>query len=154
VLSILLVITFIGAALFLVGYILYSSGKTILTLYPKYQNRLMEIYKYIADLFALPYNEHLSIIDNLWGQLGIRNQVRYLTISFSNSFFNFLKDMVMVLLFVVFLLLETVHLKEKIEIAFEIKNPSASNPIVTDVVLQVTRYLSIKFLFPWPRGSV
>ncbi len=152
VLSILLVITFIGAALFLVGYILFSSGKTILTLYPKYQNRLMEIYKYIANLFALPYNEHLSFIDNLWGQLGIRNQVRYLTISFSNSFFNFIKDMVMVLLFVVFLLLETVHLKEKIEIAFENRKSLRIKSIAADVVRQVTRYLSIKFFVSLATG--
>ncbi|MCK7472025.1 MAG: hypothetical protein MZU95_15695 [Desulfomicrobium escambiense] len=78
ILGILLSILFIRAGLYLVGIILFSSGRTILTLYPKYERRFSEIYSRVAELFSLPYDEHLTFFQNLWGQLGLRVRVQSL----------------------------------------------------------------------------
>ena len=143
--SILLVLAFLIGGLVFIGMVLYTSGRTLLTLYPKYEARLTEIYIYVARFFELPYDEHLSFFDNIWGQLGVRNRVRYLTLSFSNTFLNFLKDAFMVSLFLIFLLFEASFFKKKLDKAFEGSGAIRIVKISVDVMTQITHYLSIKF---------
>ena len=150
--SIFIVILGIGGSLYLAGLILFSSGRTILSQYPRYEKRFLEIYSWIAGLLGLPYDAHQSFIDNIWGQLGLRNQIRNYTLSFTNSFLAFLKNMVMVLLFVVFLLLESAHLEEKITLAFENRFSGKIKSIVEAIVTQVSRYLTIKFFVSLATG--
>ncbi|MEW6565803.1 MAG: AI-2E family transporter [Spirochaetota bacterium] len=150
--SIFIVILGIGGSLYLAGLILFSSGRTILSQYPRYEKRFLEIYSWIAGLLGLPYDAHQSFIDNIWGQLGLRNQIRNYTLSVTNNFLAFLKNMVMVLLFVVFLLLESAHLEEKIAIAFENRFSGKIRSIVDAIVLQVSRYLTIKFFVSLATG--
>ncbi|HRZ90281.1 MAG TPA: AI-2E family transporter, partial [Spirochaetia bacterium] len=92
IIGILLSILFIGAGLYLIGVILFSSGRTILTLYPKYERRFSEIYSRVAEVFSLPYDEHLTFFQNLWGQLGLRVRVQGLAFQLSEAFLGFLKD--------------------------------------------------------------
>ena len=152
VIGILLSILVIGAGLYLVGIILFSSGRTILTLYPKYERRFSEIYSKVAEVFSLPYDEHLSFFQNLWGQLGLRVRVQSLAFQLSESFLVFLKDALMVLLFVAFLMLEISHFREKIELAFEDLLSGRIKRAASDVVNQVARYLSVKFFISLATG--
>ncbi len=152
ILGILLSILFIGVGLYLVGIILFSSGRTILTLYPKYERRFSEIYSRVAELFSLPYDEHLTFFQNLWGQLGLRVRVQSLAFQLSESSFGFLKDALMVLLFTAFLLLEISHFRDKIELAFEDKLSGRIKKAGSDVVNQVARYLSVKFFISLATG--
>ncbi len=154
IISVVFAIMIIVAGLYLMGMVLFSSGKTILALYPRYENRFMEIYAWLANLFELPYNEQLSFMDNLWGQLGVRNIVRNMTLSFSNSFVVFLKDAFMVVLFMVFILLEATQFKEKIDLAFGNRHSGQIKKINADVVTQVTRYLSTKFFISLATGVI
>jgi predicted PurR-regulated permease PerM len=150
--SIFLAAAPIVIGLYLVGVVLFSSGRTILTLYPKYENQLTQIYLSVADLFELSYDEHLSFFENLWGQLGIRTRIRNITFILSNSFIVFLKDAFMVVLFVVFLLVEASVFKEKINAAFEDKHSGQISKISADVMVQVSRYLSTKFVISLVTG--
>jgi predicted PurR-regulated permease PerM len=150
--SISLVAVLIVAGLSFLGVVLFSSARTILSLYPKYEDRLTEIYVALADFFELSYDEHLTFFENLWAQLGIRNRIRIITLSLSNSFIAFLKDAFMVVLFVFFLLFEAVFIKEKVDLAFEDKRSGQIKKICSAVVREVSRYLSIKFLISLVTG--
>jgi predicted PurR-regulated permease PerM len=152
--SILLAVCGIVMGLYLLGIVLFSSGRTILSLYPKYENRLTEIYIWAGRFFELSYDEHLTFFENLWGQLGIRAGIRNVTFSLSNSFIAFVKDAVMVVLFVVFILVEAAFFKDKVFRAFENKRSGQIIKISTDVMRQITRYLSIKFLISLVTGVV
>jgi predicted PurR-regulated permease PerM len=152
--SILLAVILIVLGLSFLGAVLFSSARTILSLYPKYEDRLTEIYVGLADFFELSYDEHLTFFENLWGQLGIRSRIRVITLSLSNSFIAFLKDALMVVLFVVFLLFEAVFIKEKLDLAFENKQSGQITKIGTDVIREVSRYLSIKFFISLITGVV
>jgi len=143
--SVLLIFLFFIGCLFFMGMILYSSGKAIIALYPKYEERLTEMYIRLARLFELPYDEHLSIIENLWGELGIRTQARNLTISFSNSFLGFLASAFMVAIFMIFLLFEAAFFREKLDRAFKGTRVVQIKTITSDIMIQVAHYLSIKF---------
>jgi predicted PurR-regulated permease PerM len=152
--SILLAMTVVVAGLFFIGAMLFSSVRAILTLYPKYEDRLTEIYRYMGRFFELPYDEHLTFFENLWGQLGIRSRVRLITLSLSNNFLVFLKDAIMVVIFVVFLLFEAVFFKEKIETAFEGKQAGRIKKITADIMKEIGRYLSIKFIISLVTGLI
>ncbi|MDR2394985.1 MAG: AI-2E family transporter [Treponema sp.] len=154
IVSILFAIGMIIAGLYLIGIVLFSSARTILTLYPRYERRLTEIYVSLAGFFELSYDEHLSFFDNLWGQLGIRSRIRDMTLSLSNGFIGFLMEALMVVLFMAFLLLESAFFKEKIELAFEHRRSGQIKKIGADVVLQMSRYLSAKFFISLATGIV
>ena len=145
-LSVFLILIFLLGVLVIMGMMLYSSSRILVALYPKYQARLTEIYIWVARFFELPYDEHLSFFDNLWGQISVRAQVRQMTISVSNMFLRFLSNALLVALFMVFLLLEAAFFREKLDLAFEGTRAEQIKKISADVMKQVTRYLSIKFI--------
>jgi predicted PurR-regulated permease PerM len=152
--AILFSVFLILAGLYFFAMVLFSSGRLILSLYPKYEERLTEIYISVADFFDLSYNDQLSFIENLWAQLGIRNRIRYFTLYFSNSFIGFLKDAFMMVLFVIFLLFEGAYFRDRIELAFEDKFSGQIRKITGDVMRQVTRYLSVKFFISLGTGII
>jgi AI-2 transport protein TqsA len=145
VVSVLLIFLLFIACLFFIGMILYSSGRAIIALYPKYEARLTEIYIRIGRLFELPYDDQLSIVENLWGQLDVRTRARNLTIAFSNSFLSFLASAFMVAIFMTFLLLEAAFFREKLDMAFKGTRVVQIKTIISDIMIQVAHYLSIKF---------
>jgi predicted PurR-regulated permease PerM len=69
-----------------------------------------------------------------------------MTLTFSNAFLLFLRDAFMVALFMVFLLFEAVFFREKLDRAFEGERAEQIKKISADLMTQVTRYLSIKFV--------
>ncbi len=152
VIGAIVVVAMIGIAVYAVGIILFGSLKTILTLYPKYEARFTELYMVVAKAMSLPYDEHVSLFQNIWGQLGVRARVQSLAFSTSETFLGFLTDTVMVILFVIFLLLEIGHFRQRIEVAFAGFMSTRIQRIVADVVVQVARYLSVKFFISLATG--
>jgi predicted PurR-regulated permease PerM len=153
-LSISLVVLIIIAGLCAFGMILFTSGRTILSLYPKYESRLTEIYIWLARFFELSYDEDLTFFENLWNQLGVRTVIRNFTFTFSNFFVTFMRNAFLVVLFVVFLLVEASQLKEKLVLAFENRRSGQIKRMGDDIMLQVTRYLTAKFLISLVTGVV
>ncbi|MDR1955905.1 MAG: AI-2E family transporter [Treponema sp.] len=153
IVSILVAIGIIIAGLYLIGVVLFSSARAILTLYPRYEGRLTEIYASVAGFFELSYDEHLSFFDNLWGQLGVRNRIREMTLWLSNAFIGFLQEALMVVLFMAFLLLEAACFKDKVDLAFE-HQANQIKKIGADVMRQMSRYLSAKFFISLATGMI
>jgi predicted PurR-regulated permease PerM len=151
--SIFLAIILVIAGLCGFGMVLFTSGRTIFSLFPKYENRLTEIYLWAARFFELSYDEDLTFLQNLWGQLGIRNMIRTFTFSFSIFFSQFLQNALLVALFMGFLLVEANHFKEKLELAFGDRSGQIKN-MGDNIILQVTRYLTAKFLISLVTGVV
>ena len=151
--SILIVILIIVAAMFVLGLIFFTSGSRIIAVYPRYETRITEIYLWVAMFFELPFDESLSIWDNIWGQLGIRRWVRNFAFSFTNIFLQFISSAVLVVLFVAFLLGEASYFKEKLEVAFGERSDRIKR-IGDDLTTQVTRYLTAKFLISLVNGII
>ena len=152
--SIFLILFSLLGVLFFVGVVIYSSGRAILTVYPKYEARLTEIYIWVARIFELTYDEHLSFVDNIWGQVGVRSRVRVMTLSFTNTFLTFLKDAVLVAIFMVFFLFEAAFFKDKLDRAFEGSRVVQIKKIGSDIMNKVSRYLSIKFFISVANGVI
>ena len=153
IVSILLVVIIIIAGLYLLGMVLFTSGRMVVTEMPNFENRFREIYSWTAAVFSLPNDEELTFWQNLWGQEMIRNSVRDFTISSSNTFFRFLSSAVLVVLFIVFILLEAGFFKEKLMIAFE-NHIGNIEGMGNELISQVTRYLTAKFLISLANGII
>jgi predicted PurR-regulated permease PerM len=151
--SIFLAVSILITGLIIIGMVFVTSGRMIIAQYPKYERRLTDMYVWAARFFELSYNENLSFFENIWGQLGIRAWIRSFTFSSSGIFFNFLQTAVLIILFVVFILLETSYFKEKLEAAFA-KRSISINKMAQDVITRVTRYLAAKFLFSLANGVI
>ncbi|MCL2809979.1 MAG: AI-2E family transporter [Treponema sp.] len=157
VISILLVVFIIVTGMYLFGMMLFTSGKMIVDQFQNnethYEERLTEIYIWVAQIFELPYDEDLSFIANLWSQLGIRTFVRDFTFYFSNVSVKFASAAVLVVLFLVFLLMEASFFKEKLLVAFNNRNVRIDR-IGNDIITQVSRYLGAKFLISLANGII
>jgi len=143
--GIFIVLTLVIVSAWIIASLLLSSIRTIIDLYPRYEERFTVIYKAIAGLFALPYNAESTLFQNLWGQLGIRQTLRNFAFSLSNSLIVFFKDLLLVLLFAVFFLLDLRYLRQKLDFAFGDGSKGKAALIITDIIQQVTRYMSVKF---------
>jgi predicted PurR-regulated permease PerM len=137
--------------LYIFGVVLFSSGRTILSLLPRYERRLTEIYLWLARYLELSYNENMSFLQNLWNQIRIRERMWGMTYSLSNSFAEFLKNAFLVVLFMVFLLVEASYFTDKLELAFEQRSRQIKL-IGADIMRQVTRYLAAKFFISVANG--
>lgn len=145
VFGIIIVFLLMLTAIFFVGTLLFSSAKAILASYPKYEERFLDIYKTLATVFDLSYDSDSGLFTNLWNQMGIRNVIQTATLTFSNGLLGFTKTVTVIILFVIFLLSETTLFKEKAIYALGNKSPGKIIYIVKDIIMQVTRYLSVKF---------
>jgi predicted PurR-regulated permease PerM len=151
--SIFLAVALIVAGLYGLGIAFFTFGRAIISLYPKYEHRLIEIYVWAARFFELSYDEDLSFFENIWAQLGIRTWIRRFTFSFSSIFIQFLRNAMMVVLFLAFLLVEASQIKEKIEAAFENRSMRI-NLMGHHLMYQISRYLTAKFLISLVTGLV
>jgi len=149
-----LVVFLLLGGLVIVGMILVNSSRTILTLYPRYEARFTEIYIFLAQFFELQYDEHLSFFENIWAHLGVRNRVMALTFTVSNALFTFLTNAFLVAIFMVFLLLEAAFFRDKLNRAFEGERAERIKKITSDIMTQVTHYLSVKFFLSLVTGAI
>jgi AI-2 transport protein TqsA len=153
IISILLAVIMIVTGFYIFGIVLFQTGNNFASKYYIYEHRLSDIYFYVARIFGLPFDETLSFWQNIWGQQGIRTWVQQFSYSFSKIFFSFLSSALLVILFMVFILLEAGYFKLKLETAF--KNHSERiNRMGHDMMAQITRYLTAKFIFSLANGII
>ena len=142
------------AGIMALGVVFFNSARSILRVYPYYEARMTEIFIWLSGFFDLSFDDELSFIQNVWAQAGIRTQIQIYTFTLTNHFLNFLRDAVMVALFLVFLLFEAALIKEKVSIAFEGKWSGHLWKMSTDIMHQVSRYISIKFILSLITGLI
>jgi len=152
-LSILLVVIIIISGMYLFGMVIFSSGRMIAAQWPNFEYRFQVIYNWAAEIFELSNDTELTFWQNLWGQEIIRNFIRDFTISSSNIFLRFLSSAVLVVLFIVFILMEAGFIKEKLMVAFE-NHIGNVEGMGNELISQVTRYLTAKFLISLANGLI
>jgi predicted PurR-regulated permease PerM len=152
-LSIFIAVFLIVAGLYAFGAVIFTSGVSFLSFVSQSEERFTIIYKNIADIFDLPFDEDLSIGANLWSQLGIRSWVMNAGNSLANSLLKFVSNAILVTFFMVFILLESSYFKEKLERAFKRKSIQI-NRMGHDLMYQVTKYLTAKFFISLANGLI
>jgi len=137
VLAVFLVIIILMVVLYAIGWFFYTSITSFISVIGYYQDRLNIIINEIVHRYNLP-PDILEVME-LSGSLrsGIYN--------FSISFVTFAGQLVIVLFFVVFMLLENPLSERKVRMAFPTRSVQTRlGTIIKKINSQIARYLSVK----------
>jgi len=137
VLAVILVIIILMIVLYVIGWFFYTSITSFISVIGYYQDRLNIIINEIVHRYNLP-PDILEILE-LSGSLrsGIYN--------FSLSFVTFAGQLIIVLFFVVFMLLENPLSERKVRMAFPTRSVHGRlGSIIKKINSQIARYLSLK----------
>lgn len=152
VLAALLIVVLLLAGIGSISSLLTKSLGTIFSEYPKYEIRLMSIFEKIAFHLNLEFDKGKSFIENLWGILQVRDFIQKAAVNLSSGIVSSVKSVLVFLLMLAFLLIELGSFSEKINIAFEGVSRGAILNISSQIIFDVTRYLSIKFFISLATG--
>ncbi len=138
ILFILLVTFFI---IYLLGSLLYSSGKTFAAEFPKYGQKINDI---LTSVFAkLNFSSQEIESFNLMEQLNIKN-FGNLILSVFGDIFSFLSNLFLILIFFVFILAGRGETETKIFRSFKREQAETFIQIKNNIDTQIQRYLGIK----------
>ncbi len=138
ILAVFMVIILLIVALYGIGWFFYSSITAFISVLGYYQDRFNIIVREIILRYNLP--------SNLLEILQLSNGLRSGLLSISISFVSFAGQLIIVLFFVVFMLLENPLSEKKMELAFKNKGSARDRirRIIQKINSQITRYLSVK----------
>ena len=141
--AIIFILIFTFILLYLLGLLLYSSGKAFASDLPHYGKKFDTLITNLSQKWELTSGRLESI--NWTKQLNFSSIASFL-LSSLGSFLKFLTNLFLVLLFLVFILAGRGRLRDKILRSFESQNSRKMIEIISNVDRQVYRYLSIKTL--------
>ncbi|MBR5095610.1 MAG: AI-2E family transporter [Treponema sp.] len=151
------IVVSLAAFILLIGAmarLLQASAVSIINAYPRYENRLMTLYKYAASQFNLSFDEGKTLIENLLAQLKVRQYLQSAALSVSNVALVSTKNIFLIFMMYTFLLVEAGSFEKKISVAFEGKMRHRVKSVITKVIVDTTSYLSIKFAISLITGVV
>lgn len=151
------IVVTLAAFILMIGAIarlLQASAASIINAYPRYENRLLTLYKYAAGQFNLSFDEGKTLIENLLAQLKIRQYLQSAALSVSNTALSFTKNLFLIFMMYTFLLVEAGSFEKKISVAFEGKMRHRVKSVITKVIVDTTSYISIKFAVSMATGFV
>ncbi|MCF0242367.1 MAG: AI-2E family transporter [Treponema sp.] len=128
-----------------------TSLTSILSQYPKYEDRFFSIYKKIAEQFNLTIDENKSLIQNVLNFSKIKNLIQNFVLNLSQGLVSFGKSFLLIFILMSFLLFEMKFADEKIKSAFSSNNEKVLNAI-KNTVNKITAFLSIKFFISLATG--
>ena len=149
-LAIIVVMILFFGLFYLVGLIIYASAKSFLAQLPKYQDRFASIIDLITLELRNRFPLQITSIESLDWASTIRNYI----LSFSNSLMGFIRNLVIISFFMIFLLSEKRYFKHKIEAAFHNEMSDRISNVLTHINEQIARYLSVKFFISLVTGII
>jgi AI-2 transport protein TqsA len=156
VINVAIVTILLVACIAIIGTLVAASLKTIVTQYTKYESKFLSIYEFVAGKFHLKFDAGKSFFYNiqnaLQGQFDVSGAIKKGIFSFSENIVSLVKNILLIILMVIFLLVEMHLTGEKLNEAFEGKMKGRMMNIVRRTMTQVVRFLFIKFFISLATG--
>jgi len=154
--SILLALLVTFLILNLTGVLMYTSIRSFAAEFPKYQERLTNIIWDIINLLKIP-PEIISAEAGTAQKFNILSAVQNFSLygiitTTMNSLLNFLSNTILVLLFLLFILMGRNQLNQKIPLAFRPQTSLKIAEMVTNINLQIQKYLLAKTIISLVTG--
>ncbi|MBF9018070.1 MULTISPECIES: AI-2E family transporter [unclassified Oceanispirochaeta] len=136
-LAVLLVIIILIVVLYVIGWFFYTSITSFISVIGYYQDR----FSIIINELVLRYN----LPDDILELMEISGSLRTGVYNISISFVNFAGQLIIVLFFVVFMLLENPLSERKMKMAFpKLSVQTRLSAIIKKITSQIARYLTVK----------
>ena len=135
----ILIITFF--VLYLLGVLFFSSGKAFASEFPKYGQKISLILESLQEKLKLaPFKwDPLEWVE----QLDI-NKISSFLFASLGTFFSFISNLFLILVFLIFILVGRGNTKVKIQNSFSEKRASKIIEVIQNIDAQVQKYLAIK----------
>lgn len=133
------VIVLVFGFFYLTGLFLYARSLAFIEQYPKYAGQFAQIVSSFTERFSLPAWASLDAVD--W-----QSHIGRRLANFSGSFLAFAGNLVMVLVFLVFMLLGTPFFADKLRRALPDEQGQRVADMADSIAKQITRYLHAKLL--------
>ncbi len=146
-----LIVTFV--LFYLIGLLIYSNIDTFVEEFPKYQTKFNEFYLKILELLKIPredVNHYYSQID--WSELLQKLSIPKILSSSVGSFMNFLANLFLILIFLIYILLGREHLLTRVELAFPGERSKKFNDVFQNINRGMQKYLVAKTLISLGTG--
>ncbi len=143
----ILIVSFV--LIYLLGALLYASGKSFATSFPLYEQRIAEIIRSLEEFFGqLPLETRISsFLDSI--DVG---KAATFVVSAMGPFFRFAGRLVLVFLFLIFIFAGRGRLQEKIRAALDPERAARMTEALRSINSQIRRYLAIKTLMSLLNG--
>ena len=139
--AIVVIVLFFFLALYLMGAMFYSSGKTFSAQLPQYGDRVNEVLEYLKGRMAAWHIKWDPTA--LMGALDI-NKIGAVLLSSLGSFLAFLSNLFLIFIFLIFMLAGRGKMKIKVERACPKSRARTINQVMDKIDRQVQKYLAIK----------
>jgi len=144
--SVLFVLLLVLGICWLVGVFMNARISAFAREYPKYRERLTEIATVVSTRLELPRNAFADI--DWTGRIGA------FLMRLSSSFFSFMSNLIMVIIFLVFLLLGKPYSEYKIRKAFSPNDAERFTRIMESISSGIGNYLALQFLISFVTGAL
>lgn len=112
--------------------------------YPRYYSQLIDIAKSLTANVDLP--------PDFWSQINWGQRAGIYLYNFTGSLVSFFSNLILVIIFLVFLLSGSPYFNYKIKKAFSEENSKKVTRIISSISRQISRYLSMQFLISLVTG--
>jgi len=148
---IVLIITFV--LFYLIGLLIYSNINAFVAEFPKYQTKFNELYLKIIAFLKIPQedvDQYYSQID--WSELLQKLSIPKILSSSVGSFINFLANLFLILIFLIYILLGREHLVTRVEQAFPGERSKKFYRVFDNINHGMQKYLIAKTLISLGTG--
>jgi AI-2 transport protein TqsA len=147
--AIVLILFVAFVLLYLLGALLYSSGKSFASSFPLYEQRINEIIRGVEEFFgSLPFESRVS---SFMETVDVGRTASFL-VSAMGPFFRFAARLFLVFLFVVFIFSGRGRLQEKLREVLDPERAERVTSALRSINHQIRRYLAIKTLMSLLNG--
>lgn len=153
VIAIILVLIVTFVLFYLIGLLIYSNIDAFVEEFPKYQTKFNELYLKILAFLKIPQedvNQYYSQID--WSELLQKLSLPKILSSSVGSFINFLANLFLILIFLIYILLGREHLLTRVEQAFPGERSEKFHNVYENINHGIQKYLVAKTLISLGTG--
>lgn len=129
----------------LLGIVIYASIESFTEEFPKYQDKFNGLYSGVLGILKIPHSEVQNYFDNIkWTDLWQKASLTSILGSTVGTFINFLANLFIILLFMVYIVLGREHFIKKIEKAFDDERSDKVYHIFMNINSGMQHYLVAK----------
>lgn len=138
-------LVFIFILFYFLGVLIYSSASSFVARFPAYSDRVVETIKNLFAQIKIPFDEVQNYLDNInWSKSIDTSSITSLLSGTFGSFAAFMGNLLLVLVFLMFMLAGRDSLTARVVKAFEQKRAAKITNMVNAIEDQVQHYLVIK----------
>ncbi|MBN2009441.1 AI-2E family transporter [candidate division KSB1 bacterium] len=155
VLAFLITLVFVFAIFYLVGLLIYASVASFTDEFPKYQVKLIDMYKSFINKVEIPDEQVRDFFRQIrWSDLLQKFSINAFLSATIGTFLNFLTKLFLVLLITIYIALGREHMLNKVKIAFPDDRSTTIYNVIHNINIGIQKYLITKIIISLGTGVI